>query len=90
MRTYRGGGLTKDAIYLSGLMEVMDYLKEGGDLGPLFVGKIAAEHVPVIRELRLRKVLQAPALEPRYLGMPGVTARLERLARGMTLTDLVA
>ena len=42
MRTYRSGGLTKDAVYLRGLRQILDYLAGGGDLEPLFVGKIAA------------------------------------------------
>ncbi len=32
MRTYRGGGLTKDAVYLRGLRQILDYLGNGGRL----------------------------------------------------------
>ena len=42
LRVYRGGGLTKDVVYLRGLCQVLEYLKSGGDLELLFVGKIAA------------------------------------------------
>ena len=42
MRLYRGGGLTKDAVYLRGLISVLDYLSKGGDMESLLVGKIAA------------------------------------------------
>ena len=54
MRIYRGGGLTKDAVYLRGLIQILEYLKSGGELDPLFVGKIAADHIPFIKELQLR------------------------------------
>ena len=51
MRVFRGGGLTKDALYLQGLVEVLDYLGDGGEVEPLLIGKIAVEHVPIVREL---------------------------------------
>lgn len=89
MRTYRGGGLTKDAVYLRGLVEILDYIKKGGELEPLFVGKIAVDHIPLIRELRHRKVLNPPMLSPRYLEMPGVTDRLTALRNGLAVIDLV-
>jgi hypothetical protein len=89
MRIYRGGGLTKDAVYLRGLVEVLEYLSQGGQLEPLFVGKIASDHIGLIRELLHRKVIQPPALRPRYLQLPGVSERLEKLSHGMTVLDLI-
>ena len=67
MRVYRGGGLTKDAVYLRGLQTILKYLGGGGDIEPLFVGKMAAEHIPVIQELQFRQVLGPPAVRPRYM-----------------------
>lgn len=89
MRTYRGGGLTKDAVYLQGLIEILAYLEKGGRLDPLFVGKIAAKHIPLIQELQHRKVLTPPQLRPRYLEMPGVSERLTSLRNGVTVSDLI-
>ena len=90
MRVYRGGGLTKDAVYLRGLVQVLDYLKRGGELTPLFVGKLARDHVPFVRELLLRDVLRDPPLRPRYLEIPGVAARLTRLRQeDVTVLDLL-
>ena len=77
MRVYRGGGLTKDAIYLRGLSLLLRYLSNGGDLDTLFVGKIAATHVPIVKELQWRQVLASPPLRPRYMTDP---AALEKLA----------
>ena len=88
MRTYRGGGLTKDAVYLQGLVAILDYLRGGGQLDPLFVGKIAAEHIPLIQELQHRKVLKPPTLRPRYLEMPGVLERLDKTRNGVNVVDL--
>ena len=88
MRIYRGGGLTKDAVYLRGLVEVLAYFAGGGELEPLLVGKIAGEHIGLIRELLHRKVVQPPVLLPKYLQLPGVTERLAKLANGMTVLEL--
>jgi len=89
MRIYRGGGLTKDAVYLRGLLHVLDYLKTGGELAPLFVGKIAAAHIPIIRELQWRNVLKPAPLQPRYMQASQTTSRLETLRQGCTILDLV-
>ena len=78
-RVHRGGGLTKDALYLRGLVGVLDYLVGGGDLEPLLVGKISARHIPLMRELLMRRVLRPPPLRPRYLEDPGALARLDRV-----------
>ena len=67
VRIYRGGGLTKDAVYLRGLADVLKYIGEGGNLEPLFVGKIAANHLPIIQELQYRQILHpAPASSTLY------------------------
>jgi uncharacterized protein (TIGR02421 family) len=89
MRTYRGGGLTKDAVYLRGLCQILEYLGKGGELEPLFVGKIAAQHIPIVRELLWRNVLKQPPLVPRYMGRPDVAARLDQLRSGMSVMDLI-
>ena len=67
LRVFRGGGLTKDALYLRGLRDVLAYLAEGQELEPLYLGKIALRHVPMVQELRLRRVLEAPRVLPRIL-----------------------
>ena len=90
MRIYRGGGLTKDAIYLYGFIHVLKYLRGGGELRPLFVGKIAARHLPVIRELQLRQVLRPTPLLPRYLDEPDVQPRLDRIRKGLTILEVAA
>ncbi|NIM60603.1 MAG: DUF1704 domain-containing protein, partial [Acidobacteria bacterium] len=83
VRLYRGGGLTKDAIYLRGLLAMMRYIRKGGELEPLFVGKIAEDHIPLIRELTRRGIVTPPKLTPRYLGRREVRTRLENLRRGL-------
>lgn len=89
LRVYRGGGLTKDAVYLRGLVEILEFIGKGGDLSPLFIGKLAADHIPVVRELLMRGVLRKPVLQPRYMKDAACLARLETLDRNSTVLDLL-
>jgi hypothetical protein len=89
MRVYRGGGLTKDAVYLRGLQTILRYLSSGGDIEPLFVGKMASEHIPIINELQFRKVLQHAPLRPRYMSDERALKRLEYVRQGLTVVDLL-
>ena len=88
MRVHRGGGFVKDAVYLRGLQQVVDFLADGGRLDTLLVGKIAVEQVAVIEELQRRGVLQPPPLRPAYLDEPDTHYRMERLRGGIDLTAL--
>ncbi len=67
MRVYRGGGLTKDAVYLKGLLNLIEYIKKGKDLKQLLIGKIKVEYLPVVQELIHRKILKEAPITPRYL-----------------------
>ncbi len=75
MRVYRGGGFTKDAIYLRGLIGVVEYLGHGGDFEILLSGKVALDHVEIMEELRWRQILETPRLMPKYLGAEETLAR---------------
>lgn len=87
-RVARSGGLTKDAIYLRGLTNVLHHLQRGDDWAPLLVGKIALAHVPLVEQLLERGVLRAPALRPRWLDVGA--ERLSAIGDDTTLLDLVA
>ncbi len=89
LRVFRAGGLTKDAVYLRGLVRLLDYLDKGAALDNLFVGKIATRHVPIIRELTWRKVLRPFPLRPRYLNSPKTSERLLRLRSRSSILDLI-
>jgi uncharacterized protein (TIGR02421 family) len=88
MRVHRGGGLTKDILYLQGLGEILEYLRSGGEIEPLFVGKLAAKHIPVVRELQLRQVLGTPPLRPRYLDSPHIRERLDGVRTEPSILNL--
>ncbi|MEO8702980.1 MAG: tyrosine/phenylalanine carboxypeptidase domain-containing protein [Kofleriaceae bacterium] len=88
LRVVRGGGLTKDAIYLRGLTQLLAYLRAGRSLAPLLVGKLALEQVPLIEELLRRELLLPPTLSPRWLSAAGSSERLARAAAGLRVIDL--
>jgi uncharacterized protein (TIGR02421 family) len=89
VRVFRGGGLTKDAIYLRGLVQLLDRLRAGQDLTPLLVGKLGFEQIPLVEELLQREIVRAPSLRPRWLDAPATAARLARAHAGIRPIDLV-
>jgi hypothetical protein len=89
MRIFRGGGLTKDAIYLRGLVQLLEHLRGGEPLEELLVGKISLESLPVVRELRWRRVLRRPLLQPRHLQRADTQIKLKKLRDGLNVIDLL-
>ncbi len=89
LRVYRGGGFSKDAIYLRGLVELLRFLAAGGKLELLYLGKLSLDNLALIEELQWRRVLHPARLRPLYLDVPGAGERLERLRRGMDLLELL-
>ncbi|MFC2113667.1 flavohemoglobin expression-modulating QEGLA motif protein [Bacteroidota bacterium] len=88
-RIYRGGGFTKDAIYLRGLMNLVKYLRDGGELAPLLIGKISTEDIPVISELQFRKVLKPSLLKPRYFDSSKSMTKLSEIKQGKKIFKLI-
>jgi uncharacterized protein (TIGR02421 family) len=80
MRVYRSGGMTKDAIYLRGLVELLEHLGAGGSLDQLWLGKFSLRDLPLIGDLESRGLLRPPRVLPRYLHDPTSHANLARAA----------
>lgn len=51
LRVHRGGGFTKDFLYLTGLKKVYDYYQKGEDLSILLTGKVTLENLAVINKM---------------------------------------
>jgi uncharacterized protein (TIGR02421 family) len=90
MRVYRGGGYTKDAVYLRGLKNLLSYLARGGDFEMLLVGKISHQQLTLVEELGWRKVLKPAVLRPRYLDRPETQHRLAFLRKGVSVLELIS
>jgi len=89
LRLHRGGGLTKDMVYLRGLRDLLRHLAGGGEFWPLFVGKIGLRHLAAVEDLRQRGVLVEPPLRPRYADDAAALARLDRAREGLSVLDLL-
>ncbi|NOR42823.1 MAG: flavohemoglobin expression-modulating QEGLA motif protein [Gammaproteobacteria bacterium] len=90
MRVYRGGGYTKDVVYLRGLMNLLSYLAQDGDLEMLLLGKVSHEQLALVEELQWRKVLTPAVLRPRYLDKPETQQKLARLRKGVSVLELIS
>ncbi|SFZ91785.1 conserved hypothetical protein [Flaviramulus basaltis] len=60
VRAHRGGGFTKDYLYLTGLKKIYDYYHSGKDLSLLLTGKVSLEYAHEIESL-IKKGLAVPA-----------------------------
>lgn len=89
MRVFRSGGMTKDAIYLRGLVELLEHLGAGGTLDRLWLGKFSLRDLPLIGDLQDRGLLRPPRVLPRYLHDPATSANLARAAGTEDLSTLV-
>lgn len=87
MRVHRGGGYTKDSIYLKGLIRILSYIQKGGDLSLLYGGKFALAHLPLIEELTHLRILKKPML-PAYLNSAEAKVRLGKLNKWMPIQNL--
>jgi uncharacterized protein (TIGR02421 family) len=59
-RIYRGGGFTKDYLYLSGFVKVLKMWNLGVDLSPLLIGKTSMEFYDTITEMMNREMISTP------------------------------
>ena len=63
MRAHRGGGFTKDYLYLTGLKKVYDYYKKEKDLSLLLTGKVSLDFVDDIAYL----IKKGYAVQPKHI-----------------------
>lgn len=59
-RVYRGGGFTKDALYLKGLKSILSFMDSGQSIKNLLIGKTSVEYIDTIDELVARKMINPP------------------------------
>ena len=77
VRARRGGGLTKDAVYLRGLRDLLAYLEAGGDFDALFLGKFALPQFAALDALLDEGWIVPPELLPRYAAAEDFASRLD-------------
>lgn len=87
-RVFRAGGLTKDAVYLRGVVGLLSYLQAGGELDPLFVGKLPLTSVQIIPHLQELGLVSPPPLRPRWADDPAAQPRIAAARRGLPVPEL--
>ncbi|BBP43968.1 flavohemoglobin expression-modulating QEGLA motif protein [Thiosulfativibrio zosterae] len=65
-RVYRGGGFTKDFLYLRGVKDALQYYKKES-LEGLYVGKTSFAYLKTINEMIERGMVQKPTHLPMYM-----------------------
>jgi uncharacterized protein (TIGR02421 family) len=88
MRSFRSGGLTKDAVYLRGVMQLLAHVGSGGSIEPLLLGKMPLDAIPLVEDLVARGALIPPVLLPRYLVRSEAADRLRAITARTTVLDL--
>jgi uncharacterized protein (TIGR02421 family) len=88
-RVFRSGGMTKDAVYLRGLIDLIAHLTAGGSLDVLWLGKMALADAPLVEQLMSRGLLHEPVLRPLYLDDPAAQVRLRQAGAVASLVDLI-
>ncbi|EMD77565.1 flavohemoglobin expression-modulating QEGLA motif protein [Vibrio diabolicus] len=78
-RVYRGGGLTKDYLYLRGFREVLNaYDKLGNDFSLLLCGKTELKYFELIRSLVSKQIFTQPKFISPALSAPMQTNPIHR------------
>jgi len=60
LRVHRGGGFTKDHLYLKGLRNIYKYANSGKDLGILLTGKVSQEYLLTMEKLQTLGLASQP------------------------------
>ena len=59
-RIFRGGGFTKDHLYLKGFKDILKYYNENNHIMSLLIGKTSLKYKDVIEEMIERKIFLPP------------------------------
>ncbi len=59
LRAHRGGGFTKDYLYLTGLKKIYDFFQKDKNLDSLLAGKVALEQVDIVNKWQKEGVSEA-------------------------------
>jgi uncharacterized protein (TIGR02421 family) len=76
-RIFRGGGFTKDYLYLSGFVEILRFWQSGNDLEPLLVGKTSMDFYHTINEMIQREMVQKPIFKTASFSDPKIGSNNE-------------
>lgn len=69
VRVHRGGGFTKDYLYLNGVSIALDLYKTQ-NIKNLYVGKTGFSYLPIINEMVERQLISSPKFSSHFLDNP--------------------
>lgn len=69
-RIFRGGGFTKDYLYLRGFVEILKFYRKDESLLPLLVGKTSIDFYDTIKEMMERELVETPQLLTKSFSQP--------------------
>ncbi len=69
VRVHRGGGFTKDYLYLNGICRALQSVRQG-NVRNLYVGKTGFDYLNIINEMVERQWVSEPQFYPKYLQQP--------------------
>ncbi len=64
-RSFRGGGFTKDYLYLKGFMEIQKVAKKGKSLHVLYAGRVTHQYFEVVKMLMENGEINKPSFLPK-------------------------
>ena len=75
-RIFRGGGFTKDFLYLKGFHDILSHYRQGKPLDNLLIGKVSLSHIDIIDEMVSRGLIQPPSYKTLAFREPENSASL--------------
>ena len=89
LRVHRGGGFTKDYLYLNGVSRAL-HLQSHTDISNLYVGKTGFDYLSVINEMIERELIEKPVYVPEALKTPKAASEvLEYLIRSIQFSPYI-
>lgn len=69
-RIFRGGGFTKDHLYLKGFKDILKYYNDNNNIENLLIGKTSIKYQNVINEMIERKIFLPPKYKTKSFTQP--------------------
>lgn len=79
MRAFRSGGMTKDAVYLRGVLDLVDHVQRGNGLDLFLLGKFSLADLPLLEDLHRRQILRPARIQARWLTEEASLSRVRAL-----------
>lgn len=90
VHVFRSGGLTKDAGYLRGALNLLDHVRAGHPIDLLLLGRFHLEDLPAVTDLHHRGLLAPVRARPGWMEISGWQERVRAAAQADDLSTVVS